>query len=227
MAITITWYGHSTFGLDIDGTAVLIDPFFTGNPTATESADRVKADFILITHGHGDHIGDTLKIARRTKALVISNFEICNWIIAQGYDNVHAQHIGGGFNHPFGYVKLTIAHHGSALPDGTYGGSPAGFLITIKGKKLYFAGDTGLFSSMQLYGDEGIEIAFVPIGDNFTMGPDDAFRAVTMLRPKKVVPIHYGTFPLLDQDAEAWKSHIDSETRSECVFLKPGDSITV
>jgi L-ascorbate metabolism protein UlaG (beta-lactamase superfamily) len=227
MTTTITWYGHSTFGLDINGTQVLVDPFFSGNPATTAKAASIPADFILVTHGHGDHIGDTVAIAKRTGATVISNFEICNWVSRQGHDKIHAQHIGGGFNHPFGYVKLTIAEHGSALPDGSYGGNPAGLLMTIEQKKMYIAGDTGLFLSMQLYGDEGIDVAFLPIGDNFTMGPVDALKAVKLLHPKKVVPIHYGTWPLVNQNAATWKEMVQKETTSECILMSPGDKLTI
>lgn len=228
MACKLTWYGHATFGLEVDGTAVLIDPFFSGNPIAGGQADQVAADFIIVTHGHGDHVGDTVEIAERTGATVISNFEICNWLSAQGVANVHPQHIGGGFTYPFGYVKLTIAHHGSALPDGSYGGSPAGVLITTPdGIKVYFAGDTGLFSSMALYGDEGLELALLPIGDNFTMGPDDALRAVKLLRPRQVVPIHFDTWELISQDPHAWAERVKAETDSQPVVLEPGDTLTI
>ena len=187
-----TWYGHATLGLETDGHKLLIDPFFTDNPSAPVTVDEMEANFILVSHGHGDHVGDTVSIAERTDALVISNFEIANWFETQGVSKVHPQHLGGGFQHPFGYLKLTLALHGSALPDGSYGGNPAGFLLTTNdGKKIYMAQDTGLFGDMQLIGDEGIDLAVIPIGDNFTMGPDDALKAVKFLRPKVVIPIHY------------------------------------
>ncbi|MEW6366956.1 MAG: metal-dependent hydrolase [Acidobacteriota bacterium] len=226
MATEIAWHGHSTFEVHSGGRVILVDPFFNGNPLAKATPDSVKADFILVTHGHGDHIGDTVEIAGRTGATVISNFEICNWVGSKGDLKVHPQHIGGGFQHPFGYTKLTIAHHGSALPDGSYGGNPCGFLISLEGKKVYFAGDTGLFLEMQLYGEEGIDLAFLPVGDNFTMGPDDALRAVKLLRPRTVVPIHYGTWPVIEQSAEAWKQRVEKETSTRCVILTPGGRIS-
>ena len=228
MTTKVTWLGHAAFALDIDGQHVLIDPFFSGNPKASTGADSVPADYILVSHGHGDHVGDTVAIAQRTGAKVIANTEIVHWLIGKKVANTHSQHIGGGYHHPFGYLKLTIAHHGSRLPDGGDGGSPAGFLITTPdGHKIYFAGDTGLFSSMSLYGDEGIDLAMLPIGDNFTMGPDDALRAVNLLRPKAVIPMHFDTWKPIEQDAAAWVERVNAETHSQAVLLDPGDTYTL
>lgn len=225
MVNTYTWYGHAAGGIETGGHKLLIDPFLSDNPLAAVTPDGVDPDFILISHGHGDHVGDAVQIAKRTAALVISNFEIANWFEGQDI-KAHPQHIGGGFTHPFGYLKLTLALHGSALPDGSDGGNPVGFLLTTgDGKKIYLAQDTGLFGDMKLIGDEGIDIAAVPIGDNFTMGPDDALRAVKFIRPKKVVPIHYNSFEVIQQDAEAWAKRVNNETDTEAVVLKPGESI--
>ncbi|HOF27971.1 MAG TPA: metal-dependent hydrolase [Anaerolineaceae bacterium] len=227
METIFIWYGHAAFGLTIGDDRILIDPFLTGNPAATVKAAELDADYILITHGHGDHIGDTLPIAMRTKALCISNFEICSWLSAKGVDT-HAQHIGGGHSFPFGHLKLTPALHGSALPDGSYGGNPVGFLLTTPdGKKIYIAGDTGLFGDMQLIGDEGIDLAALPIGDNYTMGPEDALKAVKLLRPRRVVPVHYNTWDLIAQDPRAWKTRVEAETEAEVVILKPGESLVL
>jgi L-ascorbate metabolism protein UlaG (beta-lactamase superfamily) len=223
MSAKITWFGHAALGVETGGYHVLVDPFFTGNPSASTSPDRVKADFILVSHGHGDHVGDAVAIARRTGATIISNHEIASWLAKKGV-KTHSQHIGGGYQHPFGYLKLTLAIHGSALPDGSYGGNPAGFLLTTReGKKLYFACDTGLFGDMRLLGDENIDLAVLPIGDNFTMGPADALRAVKLLQPKHAIPIHFGTWELIAQDPQAWARQVEAETTTKVHVLKPGE----
>ena len=225
MSTKYTWYGHATHGLETSGYKLIIDPFFSGNPAAPIKAEQVEADYILITHGHGDHIGDTISIAHRTNAEVISNFEIINWLENKGVKKLHAQHLGGGFQYPFGYLKLTLALHGSAMPDGSYGGNPAGFLLTTNDqKKIYFAGDTGLFGDMQLIGEEGIDLAILPIGDNYTMGPQDALRAVHMIQPKHVIPVHYNTWDLISQDGEDWAEMVKSEIDCQVHVLKPGES---
>jgi len=226
--VNVTWYGHACIGIEVGPHRLLVDPFLTGNPLAAASPDALRPDYILVSHGHGDHVGDALEIARRTGATLISNFEICNWFQAHGHANVHPHHIGGGYPYPFGYLKLTIAHHGSALPDGSYGGNPCGFFIkTAEGPHIYLACDTGLFYDMKLIGEEGVDLAVLPIGDNFTMGPDDALRAVKLLTPRKVVPIHYDTFDIIRQDPHAWAARVRAETSAEPVVLKPGESITL
>lgn len=229
MAIKYTYIGQGTHILEIGGKLVLIDPFFTSNPLTDVAADSVNPDFILVTHGHFDHVEDLVSIAKRSGAKVIANFEIVSWLQGQGVaeEKTHPQHLGGGFNHEFGHVKLTIAHHGSGLPDGSYGGNPAGLIISAEGKKIYFAGDTALFLDMQLYGEEGIDLFVLPIGDNFTMGPDDALRAVKLVKPKLAVPCHYNTWPLIEQDAGAWAKRVESETDTKIHVLQPGGSLEV
>ena len=222
--VRITYHSHACFGINVGGTHLLIDPFLTGNPLADVSAEQVAADYILVSHGHGDHVGDTVAIAQRTGAKTISNFEIQSWLLAQGVGDAHPLHIGGGFDFPFGRVKLTIAHHGSMLPDGSYGGNPAGFLLTLEGKRIYHACDTGLFYDMKLIGEEGLDLAILPIGDNFTMGPDDALRAVKFLAPKAVIPIHYDTFDVIKQDPHAFAGRVEAETSAQCVVLKAGET---
>jgi L-ascorbate metabolism protein UlaG (beta-lactamase superfamily) len=228
MATRVRWLGHAALLIESDGQQILIDPFLTNNPAAAVKAADIAADAILISHGHGDHVGDAVDIARRTGALVVANYEIAEWLKGQGLSKVHGQQHGGGFNHPFGRVKLTLAFHGSALPDGTYGGNPCGFLITLKdGKKIYDAADTGLFGDMKLIGEEGLDLAILPIGDNYTMGPDDALRAVKLLQPKKVLPIHYNTWDIIAQDAQAWAERVRRETKAEPLVVKPGGWIDV
>jgi len=227
LSTKLTWYGHATLGLETGGYKILIDPFFTDNPTASTTADMLNADYILVSHGHGDHMGDTLTIAQRTGATAISNFEIAAWLENKGL-TTHAQHLGGGYKHPFGYLKLTLALHGSALPDGSYGGNPAGFLLTTNdGHKIYMACDTGLFGDMRLIGEEDIDLAVLPIGDNFTMGPADALRAVKLLQPKHVIPVHYNTWDLIAQDPKAWATQVETETTTQAHVLNPGESFTL
>jgi len=222
--VELTYHSHACFSIAVAGTQLLTDPFLTGNALADVRADEVEADYILVSHGHGDHVGDTVAIARRTGAMTISNFEIQSWLVSQGVERAHSMHIGGGHDFPFGRVKLTIAHHGSMLPDGSYGGNPAGFLLTLEGKKIYHACDTGLFYDMKLIGDEGLDVAILPIGDNFTMGPDDALKAVKLICPKVVIPIHYNTFEVIQQDPYAFAARVEKETSAKCVVLKPGQS---
>ena len=226
MAVKFTWLGHGTFSLETGGYTLLIDPYFSGNPTASTTIEKIMADFILVSHGHFDHVTDLISIAKRTGALVVCNLEIANWLGKQGI-NSHAQQMGGGFKHPFGYLKLTFATHGSGLPDGTYGGNPAGFLLTTHDeKKFYLACDTGLFGDMRLIGEEGLDLAVLPIGDNYTMGPDDALRAVKLLQPKVIIPIHYNTWDLIAQDPDAWAKRVEGETSARVYVLKPGESAT-
>jgi L-ascorbate metabolism protein UlaG (beta-lactamase superfamily) len=228
MSVKVTWYGHAVLDLDVDGIKVLVDPFLKGNPAATISPEQVNPQFILVSHGHNDHIGDTQAIAERTGATVVSNDEIVNWLEGHGVKHVHGQHLGGGFRYPFGYLKLTQAIHGSALPDGSNGGNPAGFLLTTRdGQKIYLAGDTGLFGDMSLIGEEGLDLAVLPIGDNYTMGPDDALRAVKLLHPKHVIPIHFNTYDMINQDAQAWARKVEAETGAKVHVLKPGESFTL
>ena len=228
MTTKLTWHGHATLGLETSGYKILVDPFFSDNPATSVDKDHVEADFILVSHGHGDHIGDTVSIAKRTGATVISNFEIAGWLDGKGVAKTHPQHLGGGHRHPFGYLKLTLAIHGSGLPDGAYGGNPAGFLLmTNEVEKIYLACDTGLFGDMALIGDEGIDLAVLPIGDNFTMGPVDALKAVKLINPKHVIPTHYDTWELIAQDPVEWAKKVESETKARVHVLKPGQSYTL
>ncbi len=228
MATRVCWLGHACILIETDGRNVLIDPFLTGNPSAAMTADQVPADFILVSHGHADHVGDTIDIAQRTGATVIANYEISEWLLGKGLTKVHGQQHGGAFNHGCGRVKLTLAFHGSVLPDGSYGGNPCGFLLHLKdGKRIYDAADTGLFGDMRLIGEEGIDLAILPIGDNYTMGPDDALRAVKLLEPRVVLPIHYNTWDVIAQDARGWAERVRKETKCRPAVLKPGEWLDV
>ncbi|HEX9926382.1 MAG TPA: metal-dependent hydrolase [Anaerolineae bacterium] len=229
MAIKYTFVGHATHIFEIGGKRIVVDPFFTSNPFAEASADSVEADYLLVSHGHFDHIEDAVAIAKNTGATVIANFEIISWFQGQGVagENCHPQHLGGGFNYDFGRVKFTVAHHGSGLPDGSYGGNPAGFLISAEGKNIYLACDTALFSDMALYGENGVDLYVPPIGDNFTMGPDDALRSVQLVKPKVAVPCHYNTWPYIEQDGQTWAKRVEDNTSTKVQVLGPGDSLDV
>jgi len=224
--MNLHFHGHATFSLLLtDGTRLVIDPFFTGNPVADMSVDEVEADYILCTHGHADHFVDALPLARRTGAQLISTYEIVQFALQEGIENAHPLHIGGGYNFPFGRVQMTPALHGGQVhgDDGRWTTVPGGFLITVEGHRLYFAGDTALLTDMQLL--EGrVDVAILPIGDNFTMGPEDAARAVEMIRPKTVIPFHYNTFPLVEQDPEAFAARVGEA--AQVVILEPGDDYT-
>jgi L-ascorbate metabolism protein UlaG (beta-lactamase superfamily) len=229
MSTRVRWLGHAALLLESGGRAVLIDPFLTGNPKAAVTADKVQADLILISHGHGDHVGDAVAIAKRTGATVATNYEIGEWLQnpAQRLSGECVQGLQHGGSFVFDNalrVKLTLAFHGSVLPDGSNGGNPCGFVVTLAdGTKIYDAADTALFGDMALIGEEGLDLAILPIGDYYTMGPDDAVRAVRLLHPRYVLPIHYGTFPRIEQDAEAWAARVKNETSAQPVVLKPGD----
>jgi L-ascorbate metabolism protein UlaG (beta-lactamase superfamily) len=198
----IIFLGHAAFYIEGENGKIVIDPFLSGNPFTRKKPQDLEVDFILLTHGHGDHMGDAIDIARANNATIIAPFELANYC-AQKDINVHPMHIGGARLFPFGKVKLTIAHHGSAAPDGTYTGNPCGFLVTIDGKTLYHPGDTGLFYDMKLIGEMNtIDIAVLPIGDNFTMGIEDAVKATEYLQPGMVVPMHYKTFDVIDVEPE-------------------------
>jgi L-ascorbate metabolism protein UlaG (beta-lactamase superfamily) len=232
MAIELTWLGHATWSVRVPdgergGQTILVDPFLDDSPTAPIKSADVAADYILISHGHFDHVADAAKIAKRTDALVISNFEICEWLAKQGVQRTHPHNIGGGSAQQFGRVQLTLAHHSSVLPDGAYGGNPSGFLLSVAGKKLYFACDTGLFYDMKLIGEQGIDVAVLPIGDQFTMGPADSIRAVQLIEPKIVVPSHYDTWPPIHQDVASWAHRVRTESTAEPRYVEPGGTISI
>lgn len=221
MSFSITWHGHATFTLDLDGTKLVVDPFFAShNPSAKTSVNDIQAHYILQTHGHGDHIADTIPLAKHTNAQVVANFEICTWINGKGHDNTHPMNTGGGWNFPFGRVKMTWARHSSTLPDGSGGGNPGGFLVFAGGKTIYFAGDTDVFSDMALIGRHKIDVAVLPVGDNFTMGPEDSLLAIEMLKPQIVIPGHYNTWPPIAINVNAWAESVSANTSAKPAVLK-------
>jgi L-ascorbate metabolism protein UlaG (beta-lactamase superfamily) len=222
----LTFWGHSCFLIETTTHRLVIDPFVTGNPKAPLKAGQVKCDFILISHGHGDHLGDAVEIAKRNHATVIANYEIATYCASQGASS-HGMNIGGAHSFPFGRVKLTIAHHGSGLQTDKgflYLGNPAGFIITASGRTIYHSGDTGLFMDMQLIGQlNKIDVALLPIGDNYTMGVDDAVKAVEFLRPRFVIPMHYQTWEVIDADPRVFAGKVQA-LGAQAQILKPGES---
>ena len=220
---TLTYLGHSAFLVDGANGRIVIDPFLTGNPTAAAAPEEIEVDHVLLTHGHGDHIGDSVAIATANDATIVAPFELANYCSQQGA-KVHPMHIGGAFQFPFGRVKLTIAHHGSAAPDGTYTGNPCGFLVTMDGRTLYHPGDTGLFLDMKLIGEmNAIDVALLPIGDNFTMGIEDAVKATEFLQPGVVIPMHYKTFDVIDVEPQEFVERVTAAGFT-AKLLGPGDS---
>ncbi|HRE41272.1 MAG TPA: metal-dependent hydrolase [Ignavibacteria bacterium] len=224
--MNIKFIGHSCIEIESGDNSLIIDPFITGNPLAKIKANEIKSKFILLTHGHADHFGDTLEIAGENDALIIATAEIA-YFCEKMHRKAHAMNLGGAFTFPFGKVKLTLAHHSSSLPDGSYAGDPAGLLLNIEGKTIYHAGDTALFYDMKLIGEtEKIDFAFLPIGDNFTMGIDDAVKAAEYINADTIIPIHYNTFDVIKQDAIDFKRKIESIGK-KCVIMQPGDSIKI
>ena len=219
------FHGHSTFTLTTDdGTRIIIDPWFDENPVSdVKTADIDGVDFILCTHGHSDHFADAIPLAKKTGATLVSTFEIVSFVQSQGVENAHPLHIGGGYHFPFGYVKMTAALHGGQVhgdDEGAFTTVPGGFLIELGGKTLYHAGDTALLTDMTLLKGQ-VDVALLPIGDNFTMGPMDAARAVGFIEPGVVIPIHYNTFDLIAQDPEAFRGLVG--LRAAVEVLEPGD----
>ncbi|MDP7019453.1 MAG: metal-dependent hydrolase [Pirellulaceae bacterium] len=224
----ITWLGHGSWQITTDEHSVLLDPFLDDSPTAPVKAAEVAADHILVSHGHFDHIADVSAIANRTGAAVVAIHEIAEWLTNKhGVQNVTGMNLGGEIDLPFGRVKMTPALHSSGLPDGSYGGEPAGFVISLPTAKIYFACDTALFSDMQLIGDLGIDLAVLPIGDHYTMGPADSILAIKLLRPKMVAPAHYNTWPPIEQDAADWAARVQEDTMATPIVIEPGGEITL
>ena len=226
----IKYFGHSALLVETLDCRIVVDPFFTGNPLSPVLAESVACDAIVLTHGHGDHTADALSLAKRNKAPIIAVYELANYYQARGAETV-GMGLGGSANFDFGRLTFTPAWHSSSVVDergaACYVGNPAGVLIQSGGKVLYHAGDTALFSDMKLIGERSpIDVAFLPIGDYFTMGIDDAVRAVEFLTPKCVVPIHYNTFPPIEVDPAVFQEKVEA-LGVDCVVLLPGQSMEV
>jgi L-ascorbate metabolism protein UlaG (beta-lactamase superfamily) len=227
---TLTWHGHSCFLLETDeGKRILIDPWIDENPAAVIKSDDIGAlDYILVSHGHWDHFADCVALAKKTEATVVSTFELVSFTQEQGAENGHGMNIGGAYVFDFGRVKLTPALHTGSVAgdkDGTHTTDPCGFLISLNsGQRIYHAGDTALIMDMLLL-KGSVDVAILPIGDNFTMGPEDAARAVEMIEPEVVIPMHYNTFPVIEQNPEGFRTLVGERARVE--IMQPGGSIAI
>ncbi|MCG9881655.1 MAG: metal-dependent hydrolase [Bacteroidia bacterium] len=224
----ITYYGHSCFLIETAQAKLLFDPFINGNEFAKEvNIDSIEADYILVSHGHADHTGDLVYLAKRTGALVISSWEITQWLINQGVSNVHPMNVGGRRQFPFGEVSISFAAHSSSFPDGTYAGVAMGFILKNGGKTIYYSGDTGLFGDMKLLGElHSIDLALLPIGGNFTMDVEDAIIASKFLKCHTIIGLHYDTFGYIIIDREAAKSKFQ-ESGIQLQLLKSGEEFTI
>ncbi len=231
MPLTITWHGQSAFSLDDGERMILVDPFISGNPVSTTDVNSLEPSTIILTHAHNDHVGDTVALARRTGATVIATFELANYIASQGVENTVGGNHGGTISFDGGSTKFTPAWHTSSYEaeDGSVvaPGIPAGHVIRFGGKTIYHAGDTALFLDMQLIAEEGLDVAILPIGDRFTMGPKDAVRAAKMLNAATVIPCHYNTFPAIRQDPRAFKADVESQTSAKVAVLSPGECLSL
>lgn len=221
----LKYLGHSAFYMETNSVKILVDPFLTGNPMAADKAQVFyNVDYIFVTHGHGDHLGDAVEIAKASGATIITNFEIANYL-SQFDVKCHPMHIGGRFKFDFGRVKMTPALHGSGIQTEQgmiCGGNPAGFVIEVDGIKVYHAGDTGLTMDMQLLAHEPIDLALLPIGGNFTMDIEDALRATAFIRPRYVMPMHYDTFDLIKADPNLFVQALSEDV--EGIVLKIGET---
>lgn len=217
----LTFLGHACFLLEgKDREELLFDPFISGNPAAKVDPADIKARYILVSHAHGDHLGDAHDIAARNDALIISTAEIAGAAEEKGC-RAHALHIGGGHRFAFGSVKATLALHGSGIP----GGHACGFIVEYGGRKIYFAGDTGLFGDMRLIGElNDLDLALLPIGDNYTMGIDDAVVAASFLKARQVIPFHYNTWPIIEADPNLFKEKVERQAGTSCIILRPGET---
>lgn len=224
----LTYFGHSCFQIESEGVKVLFDPFIEGNPLASDiKVDDIETDFILVSHGHGDHVSDVEKVYAQTGAQLISTFEVVNWFQQKGIENSHPMNHGGKISLDFGTAKMVNAVHSSSMPDGSYGGHPAGFVISATEKTFYFAGDTALHQDMKQIADEfALDFAVLPIGDNFTMGIEDALKAADYVGTNHIIGVHYDTFPVIkiNQDEAIAKAETQNK---KLQLLKIGETIVI
>lgn len=227
MGTKLTWLSHGGWLIETGQHRVLLDPFLTDNPAAQAHPDDFNdISHILVSHGHFDHVGDTATIARRCGSTVVANFEIAQWFQENfAIQSTVPMNLGGWVTLPLGRVKLVPAIHSSVLPDGTYGGNPGGFLLVLDDARIYFACDTALFSDMRLIASGGLDVAVLPIGDQFTMGPEDSIKAIKLIEPRRVLPAHYGTWPPIEQDVRQWADAVNKQTTAEPVVLEVGGSL--
>lgn len=223
----LKYFSHSAFQITTGkGIKILIDPFLDGNPTSPVRSEEVTAQFIILSHAHSDHLGDSFKIAKKNKAMFICVNELANYCINKGF-NAHNMHIGGEHKFDFGTVKFTIAHHGSVTPDGQYAGAPAGILLYIDDKCIYHTGDTGLFYDMKLIGElNKVDFMLLPIGDNYTMGIRDAVKAVELVNPRTAIPMHFNTYPVISVNPQEFKMKLE-QIGKNCRILNYGEEITI
>jgi L-ascorbate metabolism protein UlaG (beta-lactamase superfamily) len=224
----LTYYGQSCFAVVIKGKKILFDPFITPNPLAKNiDIEKIEADYIFVSHGHGDHIADCVAIAKRTNALVVSSFEVINWLEQQGLKNTHSMNTGGSHVFDFGKVKCVVAQHSSSMPDGTYGGNPMGFLFMTEKRNFYYSGDTALTLDMQLIPRwTNLNFSILPIGDNYTMNVEDAIHAAEFVKCHVVVGVHYNTFDIIKIDCE--KAHEDFKAAGKTLLLPAiGETISL
>jgi L-ascorbate metabolism protein UlaG (beta-lactamase superfamily) len=221
----VSYYGHACFGVEVASKQLLFDPFIRGNELAKAvDIQKIPADYVLITHGHEDHVGDAAEIARRTGARIISNYEVTVWLGKQGLTKTHPLNHGGGYDFDFGRAKFVNAIHSSSLPDGTYGGNPGGFVIESREGNFYYSGDTALTLDMKLIGEATkLKFAAFPLGDNFTMGVEDAIKAAEFVRCKDVLGLHYNTFPPIQIDLAAARRKFEA-AGLHLHLLQPGQS---
>ena len=224
----LTYYGQSCFAVEIKGKKILFDPFITPNELAKHiDVDAIEADFIFVSHGHSDHIVDCVRIAKRTNAMVVGTYEVVEWLANQGVSNVHGMNTGGTWEFGFGKVKCVVAHHSSNMPDGSYGGNPVGFLFMTEKRNFYYSGDTALTLDMQLIPRWAtLNFSVLPIGDNFTMGVEDAIHAAEFVKCHVVVGVHYNTFDLIKIDTA--KAQEDFKAAGKTLLLPAiGETITL